>query len=78
MNAQDLMDFAREWVSLGTAVQEQVQGVLGEGIYAEVNQNAIRLAHERLKRVFSDDCEPIEEITDELAKWLGSKGDPDE
>ena len=58
-DAEDLIDFAKRWASLGDAVAEQVEQVLdcprvAAGLVEaqadqEVNPNAIRLARERLQ-----------------------------
>ena len=48
VDAQDLLNFASDYVSLGTAVQEQLHDLLDNQEDAEINPNALSLIETKL------------------------------
>ncbi|MBT4332698.1 MAG: hypothetical protein HOD64_05410 [Candidatus Cloacimonetes bacterium] len=62
MNAEDLLEFGRQFSNLGWSIQDQIQTML-DGDFSDINPNAFRIAKQKLSGYSEDldnfllDCE---------------------
>lgn len=70
---RDLIDFARSYANLGSAIQDQLDKLIDDGKDAKISENAVKKIKEKLGQ-YSDD------ITNACEEWLDNAkyGDDDE
>lgn len=67
MDAAELVLICEAWVSMGSAVQDQVRSILEEGPEAECNPNAVHVAKEALSQFKG--TEAVDDILSQLTEW---------
>ncbi len=75
MDIQDLIDFADAWAELGEAVQSQAKRAIDDPGTSSVNNNAIKLAYDRLK-AFKDIDPTVNEVVEYLHEHLNYDPSP--